>query len=123
VKVLVVDDNLDTCRVLVRLVETFNGPASCVESGPAALKFLEGERPNLVFLDYMMPGMSGLEVLRAMRGDPKFSSIPVVMFSAASDPDLIREALAAGAQDFLVKGDIAGLLTTVKRYVSGFLNG
>jgi CheY-like chemotaxis protein len=64
--VLVVDDHLDTCELLVRLLQLSGYLAVCVESGPAALDFLGRRKPDLMILDMKMPGMSGLDVLQAV---------------------------------------------------------
>jgi CheY-like chemotaxis protein len=116
-KVLVVDDNLDVGKVLVRLVKSLNVPAVCVGSGPEALKFVEKEIPRVILLDWMMPQMNGLEVLRTLRANPKYAALPVVIFSALADPVVKRQALEAGAQEFVVKTDLDRILRTVEKYV------
>jgi CheY-like chemotaxis protein len=65
----------------------------------------------------MMPEMNGLDVLRALRANPRFKDLPVVMFSALSDPAIQREALRAGAQAFIVKGHFDDALAAVQKYV------
>jgi CheY-like chemotaxis protein len=116
--VLIVDDNLDSCRVLVRLIGRYNGPADCVDNGADALRYVADHPPKLVFLDWMMPEMSGLEVLRALRGEPmRFPALPVVMFWALSEPAVREAALAAGADDFIVKGRFDEVEAAVKKYV------
>ena len=116
--ILVVDDYLDGCEMLVRLISRYSGPAECAESGEEALQILRSQDPpKLVFLDWMMPGMSGLEVLRAMRSDPALSTVPVVVFSALADLHVKRLAVDAGAQDFIAKGDFEKVEEAVKKYV------
>lgn len=117
--VLVVDDNPDSCRVLMRFISRFNGPADCVESGAEALKYIETHTTKLIFLDWMMPEMTGLDVLRALRANSRFKDLPVVMFSALSDPSVQQEALRAGAQAFIVKGQFDEALATIKKYIGG----
>lgn len=58
---------------------------------------------SLVVLDRMMPGLDGLEFLRRMKADPRFTDIPVVMQTAAAEPDQVREGLEAGAYYYLTK--------------------
>jgi CheY-like chemotaxis protein len=65
----------------------------------------------------MMPEMNGLDVLRTLRADPRFADLPVVMFSALSDPAIANEALRAGAQAFVVKGQFDQVMEAVKRFV------
>jgi CheY-like chemotaxis protein len=104
-KVLVVDDQADYCRPLVRLFQLAGHDARSVQDGEEALKYLGvAETPDVVLLDIMMPEMDGLEVLRQVRRDPRLSEVPVVMFTAVCDPVLERHALDKGADDYLVKG-------------------
>jgi len=80
--------------------------------GRAALELLAEHRPSLVLLDLMLPGITGLDVLRALRGDEELAEIPVVGVSAWVH--LEPEALAAGADRFVTKPfDPDGLRTTV----------
>lgn len=102
--VLVVDDHLDTCQMLVRLLRRIRYQAVCLENAQAALGFIHKQIPGLMVVDMMMPEMSGLELLKAIRSRPETQGVPVVMYSAMSDPDMARQALDAGAQAFVIKG-------------------
>ncbi len=101
--VLVVDDHLDTCRMLVRVIAHLGEDATCVTSGPKALDYIRSCLPKLVILDWMMPDMSGIDVLRMIRADPAIQSTPVIMYSALNEREHITEALEAGAQGYLIK--------------------
>src|SRR4051794_35783318 len=97
-KVLVVDDQADYCRPLVRLFQLAGHEARSVQDGEEALKYLGvADAPDVVLLDIMMPEMDGLEVLRQVRRDPRLSAVPIVMFTAVCDPVLERHALEKGA--------------------------
>ena len=102
--ILVVDDQIDACRALVRLLRHYGHDATCLGSGPDALTFLTQTLPDLLILDVMMPGMDGLDVLRVIRSDPRLQKLPVVLFSALSDPKFREYALNEGASDYWVKG-------------------
>jgi CheY-like chemotaxis protein len=78
------------------------------------------ERPDIVLLDIMMPGISGLEILRQMRQDPTLANIPVVVVSAKSMPVDIRNGMEAGASTYLTKP--VGFLE-LKEAVERALNG
>jgi putative two-component system response regulator len=69
-------------------------------------------------MDVMMPGMSGLDVLTAVRADPATAGVPVVMYSAVTDPAVRRRAMDLGAVDYLVKSRASydELQATVDRY-------
>ena len=101
---LIVDDSLDSGRVLARLLRDKGHEAAFVENANQAMRFLEAHVPHVVLLDWMMPGMDGCELLRAVRADRRFDEVKVVMFSAVSEPGRIGDTLRMGAQDFILKG-------------------
>ena len=83
-----------------------------VTNGDHAYSFLtrkppyeDAPTPDLVVLDLNLPGRSGIDVLQAMRSDPKLRTIPVYVFTTSDDPRHRAEAVAAGARDYLIKGD------------------
>jgi CheY-like chemotaxis protein len=102
--VLVVDDAPDVCHLLARLVKLSGHRAIRATSGRAAILQARAEHPHLVILDFNMPGMDGLDVLRELRSDPALGDTKVVMFSAVSDAGVRARALASGALEYWVKG-------------------
>lgn len=89
-QVLVVDDEPRVAELVAEQLAAFGVVADVVHSGPAALARLRDRRYDAVTLDILMPGMSGLEVLRAMRAEPRLERLPVVVVSVFSG----REALS-----------------------------
>ena len=79
-------------------VEIFSAP-----DGVAGLALIEKERPSLVFLDIMMPGMSGYEVSRAVRERPELADTRVVLLTAKGQEADREEGLASGAVEYLTK--------------------
>jgi CheY-like chemotaxis protein len=105
--ILIVDDNTDAARPLARLLKHGGHHGVVLDSGEAALNYLRDKgMPDLMLLDVMMPGMDGLEVLRHVRGDAKTAALPIVLFSAVSDPQFREHAIAKGANDFWVKASL-----------------
>lgn len=100
---LVVDDSASARTVLKRLLERKGVQVDQTESGLQALDYLKTKKPDLIFMDHTMPGMSGLEAVRAIRKDPATASIPVVMYTSQSDENYLQEALATGALDIIPK--------------------
>lgn len=103
-KVLIVDDHQPTASALQRLLRIIGHNGVWVGTGAQALRSLFDSPPDLVVLDVMMPGMTGLDVLRALRSDPRLHSLPVLIYTAAEEPSYREEALRLGAQEFCVKG-------------------
>jgi CheY-like chemotaxis protein len=101
--ILVVDDMEKNTRLLTDLLGAKGYRTSQASSGVQALAQIEQAAPDLVLLDVMMPGMSGYEVCRALRANPRHALLPVVMVTAL-DPAAERvNGLDAGADDFLSK--------------------
>ena len=102
--VLVVDDNPDLCRGLVRLLKRLGHAAESVQGGMEALERLgKSPLPDLLILDVMMPDMDGTEVLRRLRADPATATLPVAVFSAVTDPAFVDHVKGLGADDYWLK--------------------
>ena len=101
-KILAVDDIPQNLR-LMEAVLTPNGfEVVTAGTGEDALLQVLKEKPDLVLLDIMLPGIDGYEVCRRLRADPKTSFLPVVMVTASGLPEKVR-AIEAGADDFIAK--------------------
>jgi len=126
--ILVVDDHTDTNEMLCRLLRSYGHTTASAFTGEGALAMIGFERPELVILDVMMPGMDGMEVLRLIRRDPATATVPVILFSGVADADFRQHALQKGANDYWLKGatDLAQLNEMVAKYVpssaAGLLN-
>jgi two-component system response regulator MprA len=101
--VLVVDDDERVAASLRRSLEYAGYRVSVAHDGPAALAALHRERPALVVLDVLLPGIDGYGVCRALRADPAIADLMVLMLTARdATPDRVA-GLDAGADDYLVK--------------------
>ncbi|GAB6043544.1 response regulator [Endothiovibrio diazotrophicus] len=103
-KSILIADDEETLRTLVRV--TLEDPAyRILESGDGeeALTRVREECPDLVLLDWMMPGMSGIEVLEAMRDDPSTAAIPVVMLTARAGELARGRGMELGVAAYLTK--------------------
>lgn len=94
---LVVDDDPLLRRLLHRLLERDGYAVACAGSGAEALAVLREFLPDLVILDWMMPGLDGAEVLRRMAADAATASLRVIVYTASNDSDVDREAVRLGA--------------------------
>ncbi len=101
--VLIVDD-VATNRIVLKVKLGAAGYRTLTSpDGPTCLELARREKPDLILMDAVMPGLNGLEVLRALREDPVTARILVVMFSGRNDEATRLAALRAGADDFLSK--------------------
>lgn len=102
-RILVVDDVVVNVRLLEAKLASEYFHVLTASSGETALEVARAERPDLVLLDVMMPGMDGFEVCRRLKSNPATTEIPVVMVTALSDISDRVKGLEAGADDFLTK--------------------
>ncbi len=101
--VIVVEDEPDAAELFAEMMRVSGFRVLKTYSSTPAISMIAKELPDVVILDIMMPDVSGLEVLRFMRREPRLSKIPVIVVSAKSMPSDIREGLEAGATLYLAK--------------------
>jgi CheY-like chemotaxis protein len=101
--ILVVDDQPDNRELLMRRLEREGFRVVGAESGRQALDHVKGAPVSLILLDVMMPGMSGIEVLQAVRETHTASALPVIMVTAKAQSEDMVEALGRGANDYVTK--------------------
>ncbi len=102
-RVLIVDDTQPNLLLLERQLSDEFFDVLTARSGAQALEIAARERPDIILLDVMMPGMDGFEVCRRLKADRALMHIPVVMVTALDQPAARVQALDAGADDFLIK--------------------
>lgn len=101
--VLVVDDEADLLDIVEVWLKDRGMKVVTAQSGEQALKQLETARPDLIFLDLLMPQMNGLDLLVQIKNNPQTRSIPVAILTVKGDTKSIDEALRRGAADCLIK--------------------
>ena len=113
-RILVVDDIAQNVTLLHDLLVARGYSVATAATGEEGLAKLETESPDLVLLDVMMPGLSGYDVCRRIRENPRTALLPVVLVTAL-DPHAERvRGIEAGADDFLSKPiNVRGFLETV----------
>jgi DNA-binding response OmpR family regulator len=103
--IFVAEDNPILLQGLGRALTSHGYAVSTAADGEAMLQLLRTQPrlPDLLLLDVMMPGLSGLEVLRSVKEDGRLSAIPVILITAGTDESLAATALDHGAVDVLIK--------------------
>ena len=101
--VLVVDDNQQNLELLQAYLEDMDCETVPAHDGPEALKIIGRGAPDLILLDVIMPKISGLEVCRRIKNDPKTSDIPIIMVTALNEFGDIERGIDSGTDDFISK--------------------
>ena len=102
-KILVIDDDLDSLKLIGLLLQRHGYEVAAAPGGAQGLSLAEEDPPDLVLLDLMMPDMDGYEVCRRLRANPHLAHIPVIMFTAKTRVDDKVAGFEAGADDYLTK--------------------
>ena len=101
--ILVVDDDHDVAESIQLALRRRGFQVRVAYSGVEALKLLRRNRPSLVVLDVMMPGMNGFDVCRRLRADERMADLPIIFLTARAQGRDRIEGLRAGADDYLCK--------------------
>lgn len=100
---LIVDDSKSARVVLKRLLESHNLEVDTAESAEAALQYLIDHRPDVVFMDHLMPGMDGFQAVAAIKSNPDTATIPIMMYTSQEGELYVGQARALGAIGVLPK--------------------
>jgi len=101
--ILVVEDEPDIAALIVYHLARASYRVRTVPDGVEALRVLDGQIPDLIVLDLMLPGISGMEVLTEVRRRPETSELPIILLSARREETDRIEGLQLGADDYLIK--------------------
>lgn len=96
-KVLIIDDDPIVVLIYTRFLGAHGFAVEVARDGEAGLEMLVASQPDAVLLDLMMPKINGINVLRAIRTQPVFDDLPILVMTAAAIPVLVDQARAAGA--------------------------
>jgi len=116
--ILVIDDEVDLCATIKARLEGNGFSVRTALSGSEGLALAKENHPDLIVLDLMMPGMDGFAVCKELKKDAQTTGIPVVALTALGDDEAVKNALAAGAQGYLMKPfETEPLLFTVREFL------
>lgn len=102
-RALIVDDSRSARVILSRMLEGYGLQVDSSESAEHALEFLRQARPDVIFMDHLMPGMDGFQAVQAIKGNPDTAMIPVVMYTSQEGELYVSQARALGAVGVLPK--------------------
>jgi DNA-binding response OmpR family regulator len=119
-RVLMIEDDLSIATMYRIQLEADGFSVQHVVSGATGLHLAQTPPPpDLVLLDVRLPQLGGLDVLRRMAGDPRLAQVPVLILSNYSDAGIVREGLALGAREYLVKSQTtpAELVARIRQHL------
>ncbi|MGH6885967.1 MAG: response regulator, partial [Geminicoccales bacterium] len=102
-RALVVDDSRSARVVLSRMLERYGILVDSAESAESALEYLKDRRPDVIFMDHLMPGMDGLQAVREIKANPELAAIPIMMYTSQEGEIYGGQARASGAVGVLPK--------------------
>lgn len=120
---LVVDDSKSARFSLKKLLQKQGVQVDFAESAGDALNYLETKRPDVIFMDHLMPGMDGFEATKAIKGNPNTNDIPIIMCTSKEGTEYAEQAMSHGAVAILPKPAPAATLTAVLNQIQSKTGG
>lgn len=124
-RVMIVEDDLTILSNLSQILQLSGLDVIEAHDGQVALAILQQRKvdgsglPKMIVSDLMMPNMDGFDLLRAVKDEPAFETIPFVLLSARSDATDLHEAFTLGASDYLVKPfEVEQLMDVIRHFLS-----
>jgi CheY-like chemotaxis protein len=102
-RALIVDDSRSARLFLSRILEKYEIEVDTAENAEAAIEYLGHHRPDVIFMDHMMPGMDGFQAVQAIKNNPRTATIPIMMYTSQEGELYLGQARALGAVGVLPK--------------------
>jgi CheY-like chemotaxis protein len=102
-RALIVDDSKSARLFLARILEKYDLDVDNAENAEAAIDYLTSNRPDVIFMDHMMPGMDGFQAVQAIKNNPRTATIPIMMYTSQEGELYLGQARALGAVGVLPK--------------------
>jgi len=102
-RALIVDDSRSARVILSRMLEQHGLAVDTAESAEQALEYLHQQRPDVIFMDHLMPGMDGFQAVQTIKADPQTATIPLMMYTSQEGELYVSQARALGAVGVLPK--------------------
>ncbi|MGC8824577.1 MAG: response regulator [Bacteroidales bacterium] len=114
-KIMLIDDSSTNNLLYTSILSDEGYEVVVCEQAKSALKSLQKEKPNLIILDLMMPGMDGFDLLQSMKAQAELANIPVIMLTANASEESEKRARSLGVKAFLSKpAGIKDIIEAVK---------
>src|SRR5580704_16698932 len=102
-RALIVDDSKSARMFLSRILEKYELDVDTTETAELAIDYLGHHRPDVIFMDHLMPGMDGFQALQAIKNNPQTATIPIMMYTSQEGELYLGQARALGAMGVLPK--------------------
>ena len=102
-RALIVDDSKSARMFLSRILEKYELDVDTTETAELAIEYLTNHRPDVIFMDHLMPGMDGFQALQAIKNNPRTATIPIMMYTSQEGELYLGQARALGAVGVLPK--------------------
>ena len=102
-KLLIIDDDVNFCYTLASILYEKGYRVECISTGIKAMQKVKEFMPDLIILDFLIPGVNGIELCEQIRKDRKTESIPILMISGDDKESVKADSFIAGADEFLAK--------------------
>ena len=117
-KILIIDDEPDILRAAKVRLMSFGYEVITAGDGSDIINLVQKNMPDLILLDLRLPHMDGDKICVILKADDKLKTIPVIIFTASSDPTTSKKVKDSGAEGYLIKPfDTADLLQTIKKFL------
>ena len=102
-KIVIVEDDPETAKMFAEMVRLLDYQGYCAKSGTEAIEMIAKENPKAVILDWILPDISGIEVMQKLNKDARLAIIPIILITARSHAEEIAEGVRMGASAYLTK--------------------
>jgi len=118
-KILIIEDDKYFLNILLKKLEKEGYSVISASEGISGIKKLKEEKPDLVILDLVLPGINGFEILKRAKMNPKTKEIPIIILSNLGQEQEVEKGLRLGASDFLIKAHFTPqmVIEKIKKYL------
>jgi len=119
-KILIIEDDKYFLNILLKKLEKEGFSVISASEGISGIRKLKEEKPDLIILDLVLPGIDGFEILKRAKQNPETKKIPIIILSNLGQEQEVEKGLSLGASDFLIKAHFTPkmVIEKIKKYLS-----